>query len=222
MGQDPNSDDGYQRDGCRWAFGFSIDDDLRFISHHDTIRMFKRALARAGLPVRYSAGFNPQPKIVIPLPRPVGVASDDEIIVVDFENLIDAEQARASLAAQMPEQVKLLDASQLERNKTLQPDTVDYVFQPDKQWPDDVHERVDAAMRAESLPIERRSPKHPKPRTIDIRPYLLHLAADGDCIRFSLQVTGSGAARPSEVCRVLGFEDQFVNHCMRRLRVTWK
>ncbi|MGB0717002.1 MAG: TIGR03936 family radical SAM-associated protein [Phycisphaerae bacterium] len=222
MGQDPTSEEVNQHERCRWAFRFSIDGDLRFISHHDTIRMFKRALARAGLPVRYSEGFNPQPKIVIPLPRPVGVASDDEQVVVDFDELIDEDQAFSALAEQMPDQVKLKQATQLELKQSLQPDTVDYEFRPDQVWPDDVPTRVAAILEAESLPTQRRSPKHPKPRDIDLRPYLLDMKADEEAIHFTLQVTGSGAAKPSEIAGLLGFDAKFVNHCMRRLRVTWK
>ncbi|GAF87148.1 unnamed protein product, partial [marine sediment metagenome] len=59
----------------RWVFGYDVDGDLRFISHHDMLRLFARSLARAALPVRFSEGFNPHPRLSIPLPRPVGVAS---------------------------------------------------------------------------------------------------------------------------------------------------
>ena len=38
----------------RWVFDFSLDGDLRFISHRDTLRLFHRALARASLPVSFS------------------------------------------------------------------------------------------------------------------------------------------------------------------------
>src|SRR3990172_12981655 len=77
----------------RWLFAYSIDGDLRFISHHDTLRLFRRALARADLPVRFSEGFNPHPRIMIPLPRPVGIASRAEGLVVETVGLIDPDDA---------------------------------------------------------------------------------------------------------------------------------
>ena len=73
----------------RWVFTFSVTGDLRFISHRDTLRLLQRAVARADLPVRFSEGYNPHPRIAIPLPRPVGVASDDEAVVIEFERIID-------------------------------------------------------------------------------------------------------------------------------------
>src|SRR3989304_8362378 len=86
----------------RWLFAYSIDGDLRFISHHDTLRLFRRAMARANLPVRYSEGFNPHPRIMIPLPRPVGIASQAEAIVVETELPIDPDEALQQLRRHTP------------------------------------------------------------------------------------------------------------------------
>ena len=66
---------------CRCALEYTIGGDLRFISHRDTLRLFQRAVARAALPVRFTEGFNPHPRMMIPLPRPVGVASQAETLV---------------------------------------------------------------------------------------------------------------------------------------------
>ena len=81
-----------------WAFAFSVTGDLRFISHRDTIRVFQRALARASLPVRYSEGFNPHPRLSLPLPRPVGVASEAEIIIVEFDQAMPCGRTRRQQA----------------------------------------------------------------------------------------------------------------------------
>ena len=62
----------------RFMLTFRIDGDLRFISHLDTVRLFRRACARAGLPVRYSQGFNPQPRIVLPFNPSVCIPTLDK------------------------------------------------------------------------------------------------------------------------------------------------
>src|SRR3990172_12933571 len=97
----------------RWLFAYSIDGDLRFISHHDTLRLFRRALARADLPVRHSEGFNPHPRLMIPLPRPVGVASCAEVIVVETERPIDPDDALQRLERQTPEGIAMLSSRRL-------------------------------------------------------------------------------------------------------------
>ena len=58
----------------------SIRGDIRFISHHDLMRVLGRAARRAGLPVAMSEGFNPRQKISVLLARPVGVASESEYV----------------------------------------------------------------------------------------------------------------------------------------------
>ncbi len=64
------------------AIRFRIGGALRFLSHAETARLWQRACTRAALPVRYSQGFNPHPRMSLPLPRPVGVAADEELLVV--------------------------------------------------------------------------------------------------------------------------------------------
>ena len=61
---------------------FRIWGNLRFLSHAETMSVFQRACVRAGIPVRHSEGFNPRPRMSLPLPRSVGVESDDELLVL--------------------------------------------------------------------------------------------------------------------------------------------
>ncbi len=73
---------------------------LKFISHLDLMRTMKGALGRAKVPLRYSEGFNPHPKMVFSLPLPVGAESICEYLDVvlvkdcdenDLKNLINAQ-----------------------------------------------------------------------------------------------------------------------------------
>jgi hypothetical protein len=61
---------------------FKIGGSLRFLSHAETLRVLQRACVRAGINLQYSRGFNPRPKMSLPLPRPVGVESDDELLTL--------------------------------------------------------------------------------------------------------------------------------------------
>ncbi len=64
------------------AAWFRIGGLLRFLSHAETLRVCQRACARAGIPVKHTMGFNPHPRLSLPLPRSVGVESDDELLVL--------------------------------------------------------------------------------------------------------------------------------------------
>lgn len=64
---------------------FVKEDDIRFISHLDTMRFLERAVRRAGIPVDYTHGFNPQPKMSIALPLTLGYTSEAEYMDIDID-----------------------------------------------------------------------------------------------------------------------------------------
>ena len=80
----------------RLRIDFSVDGDIRFLGHRDMLRLFARAVVRSafgGLAVRYTQGFNPHPRLSIPLPRPVGIASDAECLVLELTEPADEQTA---------------------------------------------------------------------------------------------------------------------------------
>lgn len=75
---------------------------LRFASHRDFQRAFERALRRAGVPMAYSAGFSPHPKISYANAAPTGTASEAEYLEIGVSRECDAEQLRAGIDAALP------------------------------------------------------------------------------------------------------------------------
>ncbi|MCL2002810.1 MAG: TIGR03936 family radical SAM-associated protein [Oscillospiraceae bacterium] len=75
----------------------------RFLSHLDTMRVFKQALTRAGLPLRYTEGFNPHPVLSIALPLGVGVESVTERLDFGVTDNISMGTLPAKLNAALPE-----------------------------------------------------------------------------------------------------------------------
>ena len=68
---------------------------LRFTSHRDFARAFERALRRAGVPIAYSQGFTPHPKISYASAAPTGVASEAEYLEIGLRARVDPAQLRA-------------------------------------------------------------------------------------------------------------------------------
>ena len=83
---------------------------LRFSSHRDFQRAFERALRRAGVPMAYSAGFRPHPKISYANAAPTGVASEAEYIEIGLAARFDVDQLRADLDEAMPTGLDIVDA----------------------------------------------------------------------------------------------------------------
>jgi radical SAM-linked protein len=75
---------------------------LRFTSHRDFARAFERALRRAGVPMAYSAGFSPHPKISYVGAAPTGVASEAEYLEIGLAERRDPQEVRRDLDAALP------------------------------------------------------------------------------------------------------------------------
>ena len=67
---------------------------LRFSSHRDFQRAFERALRRSAVPMAYSAGFSPHPKVSYAGAAPTGVASEAEYLEIGLQAEVDPEQLR--------------------------------------------------------------------------------------------------------------------------------
>jgi radical SAM-linked protein len=75
---------------------------LRFASHRDFQRSFERALRRAGVPMAYSAGFSPHPRISYANAAPTGAASEAEYLEIAVSRRCDPDRLRADLDAALP------------------------------------------------------------------------------------------------------------------------
>jgi radical SAM-linked protein len=72
---------------------------VRYISHLDVLRHWERAIRRAGLPLSYSQGFTPHPKLQFAGPLPLGFVADAEIVDVTLDTRVPVEEFRARVAA---------------------------------------------------------------------------------------------------------------------------
>ncbi|MBU0719058.1 MAG: TIGR03936 family radical SAM-associated protein [Planctomycetes bacterium] len=206
----------------RWVFSYTVGGDLRFISHHDTLRMFQRALVRAGIPLSYSQGFNPHQRITIPLPRPVGVASQAEAIIVETESPIDEHETLRTLDCHTPHGIRITAIRRLAQGERLHPDLVRYRMPLDESAPGDLESRVHRLLESDCVHVERDEPRGRRSRRVDIRPYIVEVSANCATVDFVLRVTDAGTARPAEVAAQLGFNAGLVNHRITRVEVKWR
>ncbi|NTW71417.1 MAG: DUF2344 domain-containing protein [Eubacteriaceae bacterium] len=71
---------------------FKKGEEIKYISHLDMQRMLQRTLRRAGVPIKYSEGFNPHPKLSFAMAMAVGMTSDCEYADIELEEYIDPEE----------------------------------------------------------------------------------------------------------------------------------
>lgn len=82
---------------------------LRFTSHRDFSRAFERAVARAGLPVALSSGFNPHPRISYAGAAPTGAASEAEYVEIALREVVEPAATLALLQEALPDGLDVVD-----------------------------------------------------------------------------------------------------------------
>jgi radical SAM-linked protein len=85
---------------------------MRFASHRDVARAFERGVRRAGLPIAYSAGFTPHPKISYPGGAPTGVASEAEYLSLALTAQQAETQVCQRLNAALPDGIDVIDVTE--------------------------------------------------------------------------------------------------------------
>jgi radical SAM-linked protein len=83
---------------------------LRFTSHRDFARAFERAVLRAGVPIAFSHGFSPHPRISYASAAPTGVASEAEYLEIAVRRRVEPDQVRKALDAALSPGLDVLEA----------------------------------------------------------------------------------------------------------------
>jgi radical SAM-linked protein len=217
------------------AIRFVVTGDLRFLSHRDMVRLWARAIARANLSICYSAGFNPRPRVWLLLPRSVGVASDDELLIMELDRPQPPAQVLEQLARQTPSGIVLREAFELARHSRPRPveatyrlDLNDESVDPalpgahlDAEQVSRLAERARQVAAAQCLEVQRTSPKDGRTRTVDVRKYVRRIDLADMALDIVLQISPAGSARPSEVLEVLGLDPVEMLPRLRRVSVRW-
>ncbi len=203
------------------AVHYSITGDLRFLSHHDELRMLTRALVRAGWPLWYSQGFNPQPRIVLPLPRSVGIASDCQWAMVRLTEAPRVAELGRALQTQMPRDCVLLAVYPLEARLSPQPQAVFYSIGLQSAAAQAIGPRIAALQAEHDHLIERNyGPQRPS-RSIDIRPFVQRVELRGRTLELELSFTEGRSARPEEILAALGLKTADLDGPIVRRAIHW-
>ena len=211
---------------------FRISGSLRFLSHAQMLRVFQRACVRSGLKIQYSQGFNPRPRLSLPLPRPVGVASEDELLSIRVhqrtgaqEHSLIAERAHRNLSAQLPEGCELLSVNVAKANTSFQPCSATYVLAVRKEYlNEELKTTIKHLLASENLNIRRYiDKKNPKIKNVDVRGFLKSIELDGNSIIVECKISSAGSIRVEEILKLLQLDDvEKLALPIRRTNVQWQ
>ncbi|MEU5834231.1 TIGR03936 family radical SAM-associated protein [Streptomyces diacarni] len=133
---------------------------LRFTSHRDFQRAFERALRRAEVPMAYSAGFTPHPKVSYANAAPTGTGSEAEYLEIALVQRRDPEQLRALLDAYMPDGLDVVDAVEAHGSDfSDRLEASEWELRLDRVEPGTARAAAEAFLAAETVEVERRTKK---------------------------------------------------------------
>ncbi|MGQ9609634.1 MAG: TIGR03960 family B12-binding radical SAM protein [bacterium] len=201
----------------RIRFKFAKKSELRFISHLDVVNAFTRAFRRAEIPIAYSQGFNPHPKISFGSALAVGITSSAEFADIDLETYISPEDFLLQCNRKLPKGLEIIKAKEIPLNTpSLMSQNSFSVYTIFIQGLDcqniDFESRISSIMHKDSILINRLRGKDKVDKVIDIKPYIANIELldfSKDSIKLKIMI-GDGKVRPEEVVNliVLGSEYQ--------------
>jgi len=145
---------------------FKIRGNLRFLSHAEVLRVFQRACVRAGIKMQYSQGFNPRPRMSLPLPRSVGVETEDDLLCFRIDQSTSAQanksisdfctSMKTKLSEQLPEDFELVSVEVSKARTAPAPRAATYVLAVQQEYINEkLKARIERLLASESLIVQR-------------------------------------------------------------------
>ncbi len=196
-----------------------------FISHLDVIRVFERAFRRANLPISYTKGFNPRPKMIFTPALPVGTTSCSEYMDCEFDEEILPRDVMIRLNNVLPIGIKILEAEVADNKLPLSSlNAASYVVSIEDGSNNEAKLRnaIKEVENSKEIFIEKQSKSGAK--QVNIIPLIysievLESNSEGIKILMKLSIGQEGSISPSVIISVLeriaGFEFE-INYIFRR------
>jgi len=187
------------------------------LSHLETMTALLRAMRRAKLPLAFSQGFHPKPKVGFGPALPVGIESRAEFFDLELLGEVDPAEVARALEPQWPHGFALLELSRIDRKAPSLSESIAEqryrVRLPESVTVDELSARLVAFHAAPTLPISRKdrsdapsNSRRPVPprRSIDVKAAVVKLEEAGPReLLLSLKAGREASARPSEVLQAL-------------------
>lgn len=189
---------------------------VRFIGHLDLVRVWERAVRRAAVPIEFTAGFSPRPRMHFGLALPTTFASTAEYLDLDLTHAVDVAETARELSVVLPEGIDVIAAAPVDpASESLQASVAasDYLVVAGVA-PDGGRRRIEGVLAASSIEFELE--RKGRTRVIDLRPGVIAarlaepdeaavVAAGGTdgCVMWMRLAAQPRSTRPTEVCAVM-------------------
>jgi len=194
----------------RLRLTFARGEETKYISHLDLMRLWERALCRAGLPLSYSSGHTPHAKISLAAPLAVGVTSEAELVDIVLERRISPLHFMRSLEKQLPKGIDVPEVQEVGLGVPSLQSQVRFaeytVTLETHHTPEEVQNSVKHLLALESLPWQHARDKevrHYDLRTLIDDIWLEDWREGCAVLGMRLQTDPTGTGRPEQVAMAL-------------------
>ncbi len=196
----------------RLRIRFSRGEEIKFISHLDIMRLWQRALNRAQIPLAYSEGFSPHPRLSLAAPLAVGVTSQAELMDIFCRKWVSPHFFTDALSQQLPAGMAILQVNTIAPTlPSLQSQLSQAEYEVELETEKEQSE-VKAAL-ASLLALEQLAWHHQRDtgtRNYDLRAliddlWLIDWRQGYSRIAMRLRCDSGGSGRPEQVAAALGF-----------------
>ncbi|MEK7851184.1 MAG: TIGR03936 family radical SAM-associated protein, partial [Deltaproteobacteria bacterium] len=172
--------------------------DARFLGHLELSSLFARAIRRAGIPVRYSAGFHPAPRIIFSPPISLGMESMEEFLDVEIEGYMACGEAKDRLNLELPEGIRIIEAVDV---PAASPSITAAVTKADYeiQWSGVGSLKIRSFMQSDTFLFK----KERTGREYDIRPLIEKFEASDNKLEMTIKTGKEGSIKPGELAQVI-------------------
>jgi radical SAM-linked protein len=193
---------------------FSRGEEVKYITHLDLMRLWERALRRAGIDVAYSEGFTPHAQLSLAAPLAVGVTSEGELLDVFLASRLTPLDFMRAIGKQMPAGIEALEVEEVGlRTPSLQSNlrAAEYEVSLPATLPEaGVWQAVERFLAAESVPWEQ--VRDGEMRRYDIRALVQHLWLDSPkngspVVGMRVRADSGGSGRPEQVIAAMGLPE---------------
>lgn len=186
---------------------------MKFLSHLDMVRLVERSLRRGDMPLKFSQGFNPHPKIAFAAPLSVGLTSDYELVDIEIMEEIDLAAFKDLFPSIFPSGIEFVRAQLLEQSKSLMSLVTDCAYAvkvtgtPEALKP--FAKMAENVMNKEELTVIKKSKEKRKPdKTVNVRPQIkeLHVLDQNSeevVLRMKLATGSAANLKPETVVAVI-------------------
>lgn len=192
----------------RLRIQFSKTEAMRYTGHLDLHRAWERTFRRSGLPLAYSHGFHPQPRINLACALPLGFTSQSELVDIWIEETVTIESIYTALERAAPPGIQITSiqsADLLLPSLQTQVQAVEYEIIFLEETPD-LHTRVEALLASSTLVRERRKKTYDLRSLIEELVFLPPVSEGNSRLRVRLTAQAGATGRPEELILALGYE----------------